>query len=50
MLQSLTGLKAVVIDGLNLDRRSAEGVGDINLSTDKRGDMLCLSGVLHTSY
>lgn len=28
----------------------AESVGDVNLSTDKRGDMLCLSGVLHTSY
>ena len=28
----------------------AESVGDVNLSTDKRGDMLCLSSVLHTSY
>ena len=25
----------------------AESVSDVNLSTDKRGDMLCLSGVLH---
>ena len=28
----------------------AESIGDVNLSTDKRGDMLCLSVVLHTSY
>ena len=28
----------------------AESVGDVNLSTDKRGDMLCISSVLHTSY
>ena len=28
----------------------AESVGDVNLSTYKRGDMLCLSGVLHASY
>ena len=27
-----------------------ESVGDVYLSTDKRGDMLCFSGVLHASY
>ena len=26
----------------------AESVGDVNLSTDELGDMLCLSGVFHT--
>ena len=28
----------------------AESIGDVNLSIDIRGDMLCLSSVLHTSY
>ena len=28
----------------------AESIGDVNLSIDKRGDMLYLSSVLHTSY
>ena len=27
-----------------------EMLNDVNLIIDKRGDMLCLSGVLHTSY
>lgn len=27
----------------------AEGVGNIYLSSDKRGDMFCLVGVFHTS-
>ena len=27
-----------------------KSVDDVYLSTDKRGDMLCFSGVLHASY
>lgn len=28
----------------------AKSVDDVNLSIYKRGDMLCISSVLHTSY
>ena len=36
--------------GTSIRDFEAENVGDVNLSIDKRGDMLCLSSVLHTSY
>ena len=38
-----------VFRGTAISDFEAESVGDVNLSTDKRGDMLCLPAVLHTS-
>ena len=39
-----------VFRGIAIRDYEAESVDDVNLSTYKRGNMLCLSGVLHTSY